>query len=333
MGYSPSLFDESIRSDFDNLNLLLLNNGTCDAVILSRESLEASSAGNSALCKLYPLFDTTILDLQVVLPLSDNLDGLGESFVNRFNRLLNTGLYDQIHNKSKNESLENLPRCDFTIPTASLALNPVSFFYPAIFAGFTMILSICFTFVSRTSTSRTKTVPMSLGDAAPDEMFRLLSQSDCISSEELDRALSILPDYSLLEALTKRLDVEDSKLFIILDTMTTLELIYVVEKCVVDEGITKEDIDAAIRSLYPRDALKDMIMHHSKARIRAIDFALAHRRQDEDYSKISSNELLANQSLPLISQATTGENNKQSSPTITYDDVDISAPENYDEFE
>ena len=276
-GFESSLFDDSLRKDVDNLYLLLQDNGTCDAVLLPQQSLTASSAYNPKLCDLYPLLDVTILTTTVVLPIPVDLGDLGTSFISRFRRMLDSGWFVKINEEWKNDYLiDSTIECNYALPNNSLGVTPISFFFPSVFAGLTMIISISFIFCSR-SPPKNKNKPMLYDDTAPDELFRLISQSNSITKEELDQALSTLPDRSLLEALAKRLDAKDHELSHILDLMTIMELIQVLDECVTDYGITKDDIGGAIRSSSPKSVLEDLILQHPEARIRVMDHALSNQ--------------------------------------------------------
>lgn len=91
----------------------------CDVALITSDAFQSASQNNVKICdKLLLLNHELILSLNVVIPISGRLGNLGEEFLNRLNRMLIAGWFDEFKRERLNGTLVETS-CDETAKFAS----------------------------------------------------------------------------------------------------------------------------------------------------------------------------------------------------------------------
>jgi len=89
-------FYNSSANDINRLNRLQTND-ECDGVVISQYSLSFISTQIDSCDGLYPLYDEELFTQDVIVPISQTLEGLGDELINIMDIMANKNLYRDNH--------------------------------------------------------------------------------------------------------------------------------------------------------------------------------------------------------------------------------------------
>ena len=269
----------------------------CDAVVISREELEANDLVNirepdetnivhpngsspenfNELCDLVPLLfndkeEDVLFTIEIVAAFSPSLGIYGDEIIDRFNYGIKAELFETVYEESKSKYEGNFVPCEFDIDGDGEKIGLIALSFPIIFSLSMMLVGILVHIYTQRFLLPKREISQNaqcddkhiVNDLLILILLKYIRHHGCVDEVEIVEALENLPDKSRLLDLGRQtetlIDGDDHKLNVV-QVVNILEEILesVPEHFHNNVNLSDDEIDQALSSVKPMNALINLI--------------------------------------------------------------------------
>ena len=270
----------------------------CDAVVISREELEANALGDirewdeepeivhpngtnpenyNELCDLVPLLfndkeEDVLFTIEIVAAFSPSLGIYGDEIIDRFNYGIKAELFETVYEESKSKYEGDFVPCEFDIDGDGEKIGLIALSFPIIFSLSMMLVGILVHIYTQRFLLPKREISQNaqyddkhiVNDLLILILLKYIRHHGCVDEVEIVEALENLPDKSRLLDLGRQtetlIDRDDHKLNVV-QVVNILEEILesVPEHYYNNVNLSDDEIDQALSSVKPMNALINLI--------------------------------------------------------------------------